>query len=120
MTKSELKTGMVVTLANGNNCMVFKDISTGHISSADVLVDVDDKATWLKLSNYNEDMTHKDICCKRYNIVEVVQIEHPYNLIKPNRAGYSNRKLLWKRPEKKKYTYAQLREILGEEFEVVG
>jgi hypothetical protein len=31
-----------------------------------------------------------------------------------------DRELLWKRNEKKKYTYAQLREILGEEFEVVG
>ena len=53
-----------------------------------------------------------------------------YNVMKIyGTAGYAhqvfsfstaNRKLLWERKEKKQYTYDQLRQILGEEFEVVG
>lgn len=116
MTKSELKTGMIVVLANGKEHMVFKDIQTSF-NNGDVTVAMDGSDCWNKLDNYNEDMTFRQRNYKDFDIVKVIQIYHPYNFI---RHEYSKDKLevLWTR--KKQYTYAQLREILGEEFEVIG
>jgi hypothetical protein len=120
MTKSELKTGMIVVLADGNKYMVFKNTQTHYAGDADIIVGIHSRNSWHQLYHYNEDMTRKNREDSNWDIIEVIQIEHPYNLVKPDRLDYPRRKTLWKRHEKKKYTYAQLREILGEEFEVVG
>lgn len=116
MTKSELKTGMIVVLANGTEYMVYKGIqvSFGNVDSA--LVATDGRDCWLDLDNYNENLTAKREY-KDLDIVKVIEVSHPYAFIRPNYDS-KRRKVLWSR--KKQYTYAQLREILGEEFEVVG
>lgn len=120
MTKSELKTGMIVILRNKKEYMVFKDVRTSYCDCDDVLVATDLSCNWHRLSNYNEDLIYSKTYTPNWDIVEVLRVYHPYNLLEPNKCGYTDRELLWKRQEKKKYTYAQLREILGEEFEVVG
>ena len=117
MTKSELKTGMIVVLADGKEYMVFKDVSHSGDTATDVLVAINGSSNWTNLDNYNEDMTTKKEAYKDLNINKVIQTPHPYALITPYYRKELN-KVLWTR--KKQYTYAQLREILGEEFEVVG
>lgn len=118
MTKSELKTGMIVVLANGKEYMVYKDIGTNYFSDyKDVVVAMDGSNSWNRLERYNEDMT---FCNRNYHdldIVKVIKVDHPYAFI---RLEYEKdkRKVIW--TKKKQYTYAQLREILGEEFEVIG
>ena len=112
MTIKELKPGYLVQLKNGDismvvmtvNGLVLADEPQGSLNS------------YMTLDNYKPDMTHEQ---DKLTIVKVY--------------GYSKfacrsfvfdfmyRDLLWERkPEKKQYTYAQLREILGEEFEVIG
>ena len=118
MTKSELKTGMIVNLRNGDECMVFLHSTSQTIGERDVLVGINRDFTWYKLEYFKEDLTHMDD--KKYDIMKVFLAEHPYCFCEPNKPNYTTRKLVWERKEKKKYTYAQLREILGEEFEVVG
>ena len=111
MTKSELKTGMIVTLANGSKCMVFRDAAHNFGGATDVIVKIDGSRTWMDLYNYNEDMTidkYTDL-----NIVKVEKVCHPYAFITPSYEEHK-REILWTR--KKQYTYAQLREILGEEL----
>lgn len=120
MKKSELKTGMIVILANGSKHMVFRNASTSYDDCADFLVNLDKTCSWHRLSNYTENMEHVGYNNECLNVVEVIQVQHPYNLIEPYKTGYNKTKTLWKRKEKKQYTYAQLKEILGEEFEVVG
>ena len=123
MTKSELKTGMIVVLANGKEYMVFKNAHMSVRATKDCLVATDRTASWFTLNSYNEDLTFKceyrDHDGEKYNIVEVVEVFHPYSFIDPNMYK-DKRTTIWRRKEKKKYTYAQLREILGEEFEVIG
>ncbi len=119
MTKSELKTGMIVVLANGKEYMVYKDIKTSYAKSGDVIVAMDGSANWSNLENYNENMEMENRSMKQFDIVKVIQAYHPYNFIRHEYEKCS-RQVLWERKEKKKYTYAQLMEILGEEFEVVG
>lgn len=120
MTKSELKTGMIVVLANGKEYMVYKDVNTSYTVNEDIIVAMDGSSDWEFLSSYNEHMERNNRHKKDFDIVKVIRVSHPYAFI---RLDYEKekRKILWQRkPKKKQYTYAQLREILGEEFEVVG
>ena len=111
MTKSELKPGYVVRYRDGNLRMVMP------LSGGDAIIGIESSPGWGYLENWNQDLTNKQ-GHKNLDIVEV------YGYSKSSSLAFifreADRKLLWKRPEKKKYTYAQLREILGEEFEVVG
>ena len=117
MTLSELKTGMIVVLADGRECMAYKGFHTsfGNVDAA--LVATDGSNCWFDLSNYNEDLTARKREYKDLDIVKVIEVPHPYAFIRMD-YDTKRRKVLWSR--KKQYTYAQLREILGEEFEVVG
>ena len=116
MTINDLKTGMIVILANGKEYMIYKGAKTTYYNG-DVLVATDGSASWDELWSYNTDLTKINRVDKDLDIVKVIEVPHPYAFIKP---GYDSqrRKVLWSK--KKTYTYAQLREILGEEFEVVG
>lgn len=110
MTKSELRHGYVVRYRSGEYRMVMP------LSDGDVVVGMECSLGWDYLKKWNQDLTnkhHKDL-----DIVEVYgysKYQHSTLMFKKE-----DRELLWKRPEKKQYTYAQLKEILGEEFEVVG
>jgi hypothetical protein len=110
MTKSKLKTGYVVKYRDGTYRMVMK------LTGGDAVVGMEGSLGWNYLESWNQDLTHQTI--KSLDIVEVYgyssSAASAFRFIK------KERKLLWKRPEKKQYTYAQLREILGEEFEVIG
>ena len=112
MTKSELKTGYIVRYRNGSLRMVM------DLHNERVLVEMNRECPfWHGLDNYTENlesMSYDDL-----TIVEVYGHSNYASSIWT--LDKKHRKLLWKREkEKKKYTYAQLREILGEEFEVVG
>ena len=106
----ELKPGYLVQLRNKEFYMVMPE--KDHLVLAkcprcenNTLVN-----TWLSISSC-DDITD-------YNVMKIYgtasYAHQVFNF------STTNRKLLWERKEKKKYTYAQLREILGEEFEVVG
>ena len=123
MTKSELKTGMLVELRNGELCMVFVNSTSIYTektySATDVMVAINRKYEWHKMESFNEDLTHCDPYYKN-DIVKVMRVQHPYCFPNPKMEGYDKTEIIWERKEKKRYTYAELREILGEEFEVVG
>ena len=81
MTKSELKTGMVVTLANGEELYVFKDYFANN-KTQDVIVEVNGNDCWHILNSYNENLTNKSY--PEYNIVKVELVSHPYAMIRPD------------------------------------
>lgn len=119
MTKSELKTGHIVTFRNGERYMVFRNCAPED----DTIVEINGKLSWFPLKKYNEDLTFNryisacdEKTIKEWDIVKVEQCSHPYAFISKN---YGTKKTIWQLKEKKKYTYAQLKEILGEEFEIV-
>lgn len=111
MTINELKPGYVVRYRNGKTRMVMPT------DNRYILVEMESKdPLWTPLSCYHENLTCSN--APEYDIMEVYGCSISRKSIWVfNR---NDRKLLWVRKEKKKYTYAQLREILGEEFEVVG
>lgn len=113
MTKSELKPGYVVKYRDGSLRMVMP------LNNETILVQMEnDNPCFSSLKSFNEDLTCKTTLMENLDIMEVYGHSNYKNSIWKFDA--QDRELLWKRQEKKKYTYAQLREILGEEFEVVG
>ena len=115
MTKSELKTGMIVTQRNGYKFMVFENASIfGTTDDNKIIVEINGNV-WSNLrDSYHEDMTSN--YDSKFDIMKVEKCECITDLLNPKRKTV----LLWQRSEKKRYTYAQLKEILGEEFEVIG
>jgi len=95
MEKSELKSGMLVVLANGNRAIVMKDTPNGDVLTSGVLPNNEEiTATWCPLNKFNDDLTciNDDEC----DIVEV------YGYSSNMRAAYlskNDRTLLYKRDE---------------------
>jgi len=110
MTKSELKTGMIVTKRNGKKMYVYRNACTSLHSSCDILTDGN---TWNDLSYYNEDLTYKNGADQ--DIVKVECVSTMVDLCSHNRA-----ETLWEREEAKKMTVAEVEAILGYKVEIVS
>ena len=122
MTKADLKTGMIVTCRNGYKYLLmfgtdnhYKDIGIGHDTLSD----------WIEICDYTDDLIYNGgyfaINDGRWDIVKVEKTHTITDIrkwiINPDSVSL---RVIWERPEeKKKYTYEQIKEILGEEFEIV-
>ena len=118
MTKSELKTGMVVTTKEGHKYRVYRNIATDYTNLSDKNNDVlvSSLADWLRLENYNDNLTHK--LYKEYDIMKVELVNHPYDFIK-DLDNVKITKTLWERQEVKELTVAEISKLLGYEVKIV-
>lgn len=121
MKKSELRTGMIVTLRSGNEYVFFKDFAVDD----DYCMKNDNEGiivngqlpSWARIKNYSNDLKHNT-----YQDLDIVKVEipsHPYaftNIPYDKR----DRKLMWERKEPKKMTVAEIEAILGYKIEVVS
>ena len=119
MTKSELKTGMVVTLRNGEMFTVYRNIacSSKNVEPPEgVIVNEKDYYT---LDNFNDDLTYY-FDAEEYDIVQVSLVYTPYDFSKYTKDAHVP-KVIWKRPQvKKKLTIAEIESILGYKVEIVS
>lgn len=119
MTKSELKTGMIVTQRGGKKLTVYRNCVCSFSGSIhyDVLVDASVKC-WHSLEHYTEDLKNSS-GYSEFDIVKVELAYHPYDYNKyPHEAKTS--KILWERSEIKKMTVAEIEKILGYKVEIVS
>lgn len=119
MTKSELKTGMIVTRRDGKKMTVYRNCAcsfAGEIHN-DVLVDASDK-TWHTLDYYTEDLIN-DKGYHEFDIVKVELVNHPYDFNKYPFDAKIN-KTLWERSDAQKLTVADIEKILGYKVEIVA
>lgn len=119
MTKSELKTGMIVTRRDGKKMTVYRNCACSFTrpSHSDVFVDAS-ISCWSPFEHYTEDLkaTHE---YKEFDIVKVELARHPYDFNEyPDSAKID--KVLWIRDEKKKMTVAEIENILGYKVEIVS
>jgi hypothetical protein len=110
MTKSELKTGYIVTYRNGEKRTVF--LNTNR-SSADFLTD---GSTYNSLAAYNEDLT-----CTFDSNRDIVKVEHTNNpvTISMHPGALAHLKTIWERPIPKKMTVSEIESILGYKIEII-
>ena len=87
MKLSDLKTGMIVTLRNGNEYVVLKDYCVSDetaIFDKGIICNVE-SSSWTRLSNFNEKMECTNtIFGKEYDIVRVEVPAHPFSIQKPS------------------------------------
>lgn len=115
MTKSELRTGMIVTLRNGDRCMIFRGIQTNY-TNEDVLVHPDENG-WMRLGSYNEDMTQKENQNDSFDIMEVWEADYPLHFTSSNKEDHYF--LIWEREETKEMTMAEIEAALGYKIKIV-
>lgn len=82
MTKTELKTGMIVMIRNGNQYLVLKDtdMKSSDFGSPNILVGINNKGSihkigWLSLDAYEEDLTRKESLTNEWDIMEVLRTD---------------------------------------------
>lgn len=77
MKKSDLRTGMKVTLRNGDNYIVLLNAKHKYSDNKNILVGCHnyDSCDWVILDNYNEDLTNNKEN-KSFDIVKVEECEH--------------------------------------------
>lgn len=113
MTKSELKPGYLVEFNDGNLYMVMNVGANNEIILASIPEWTFNK--WFSLSVYTKNLVNK------FNDELTIVKVYSHNKFANKVFDFStkDRKLLWTRPQRKKYTYEQLSEIIGMDFEIV-
>ena len=116
MKKSNLRTGHVVTLRNGDSYMVFRNCM--YHNAKDIIVNKNN--SWFYLNDFNEDLTFNDeeAWCIKPHIWDIVKVEttsHPYALVKE----FGTNKTVWKE-ERKKMTVSEIEKILGYKVEIIA
>jgi len=124
MKKSDLKTGMIVTIRDGSEYVVLLDAVSDYTKGAcDVMLNSDEHR-WNRLENYEEDLTYKNglMDCNDGDDFDIIKVElspHPYTFADLNYER-SERKLLWKREKPvKEMTMAELEAHFGCKVKIV-
>jgi len=94
-TKGDLKTGHLVVLRDGRECVVFKDIASVH-SYDDAIVNLNNNS-WDALKEYTDNLLSIDNFSE-LDIMEVYLQSHPFSFVREYEKD--KRQLLWKREEK--------------------
>ena len=85
MKKSDLKTGMKVTLRNGYECIVLRNFAYEFPSDIDVLISINTNHYWFSFDSYNDDLSYdgynddlsqQDPQGNEYDIVKVESPDH--------------------------------------------
>jgi hypothetical protein len=123
MKKSDLRTGMIVTLRNGKEYVFFRNfVTTTEYSmntSADGVFVYGQKRMWMLGCDYNNNLLMKEREHSQFDVMKVEMCNHPYCFMDPE-YGKDNRKLIWERQEAKKMTVSEIEAILGYKIEVVS
>lgn len=105
MTKSELKSGMVVKTRDGNILLVVE------IKGSLTLVA---RNEWNQTTNYCDDLKHE-----YYNVLDIMEVYDTKPRSFDSMTNLSDKKPIWVRKPKKKMTVSQIEKELGYEIEIV-
>ena len=112
MTKQDLKSGMIVELRNGNNCLILENNCSSEGKSV--------FKKWscvCHLERYNDDLTHEKN--KDYDIVKVSTF---YNSAIANLEAFAcgyKPTWQWERKEPKELTVSEIEKLLGYPVKIV-
>lgn len=116
MTKSNLRTGMIVTHRNGDRRIVYNNICVQSVYDGESIL-MNSTGVWCNLSNYHKDLTHKDF--SELDIVKVAVIPRVVDMHNPFDVTYTQ--TIWERPEPtKKITISEIEKILGYKVEIIN
>ena len=118
MRKSDLKTGMKVTLRNDSELIVLLGFeSESEYCKGNVLVGFKE-GTWSKVDCYNNNLTSSSY--KEYDIMKIEIPSHAFDLFINSDGKNSKFTLLWKRETIQEMTLAEIATALGHPFKIIG
>lgn len=118
MCKNDLRSGMIVTCRNRNQYLVLVEACESVLSYTTIGIN----RTGSGYINFDASSFSKDLTDKinsDWDVMSVDRFSHYSAIADWFKFETEPTINLWKRQEKKKYTYDQLKELLGEEFEIV-
>jgi hypothetical protein len=118
--KRRLKTGMVVTLQNGQECTVFKEIDSIYTntepgSNEGIILNASDNY-WFKLSRYDNELRYSGK--PSWDIVKVERVSHPFAFVDLDHSR-GIRELIWERTPAIDLTLKQIEDLLGYPIRIV-
>ena len=124
MKKSELKTGMIVTIRDGIEYVVFKDFDYEKLNVLtperyeEGCICNEKRNLWTGLCYYAEDLTYcGSISGNGCDIMKVEMPNHPFGFMNLDR---EERRLLWKREEIKEVTMAEVEAMFGCKVKIIN
>lgn len=116
MTKSKLRTGMIVTLRNGDRRIFYDNICVRSQHDGDSIL-MDNLGGWNNLNNFHEDLTHmyySDLDIIKIEVLPAVASMHgPFKV--------TDTQIIWERPEpRKKITISEIEKLLGYKVEIIN
>lgn len=128
MTLDDLKTGMIVTMRNGTQYTVIRNMATPYQNADEIFVYTnfnqserltfnDDGRGWMPFDDYHNNFTHKRN--KRYDIVRVEIANNPFGFM-DLKYNVHFRTVIWKEPLAVKLTLAEIEARLGYKIEIVS
>ena len=120
MKKSDLKTGMIVTLRSGCEYMVFLDVDHNYDHTKNFLVNGNNHS-WISFQYITEELFGLDydgLRHKGYDIMKIESLPHPFALQEID-FNKSQRRTLWERVEIKEMTVAEIEKALGYKIKIV-
>lgn len=116
MTLSDLKTGMIITLRNGVEYIVFSDTVDTSVSCDSEMIFTNGDV-WCSANKYSENMKNK--YSKNLDIIKVESPEFTLGFINLNHFR-ETRKTLWERQEIKEMTVTDVEKLVGCRVKIVG
>lgn len=123
MTKSDLKTGMIVTLRDGEEYVFIKDFVVGNnycigFSKDGAFINTQ-KKSWVSLDAYKDNLITNEIYNKHFDIMKIEMANHVYSIVDTS-YDKDSRRLIYEREEPKQMTVAEIEAILGYKVEIVS
>lgn len=128
MKKSDLKTGMIVTIRDGCEYVVFLNSVSVYTTQkpCDILLSPNGEISrWNRLDYYNEDLTYDrenmdfEDEAAEFDIMKIELAPHPYAFVSGNHKK-DERKLLWEREKPvKEVTMAELEAHFGCKVKII-
>lgn len=114
MTQGMLKSGMILERRDGKRFLLFKDIFPDR-NNVNRAICMDNSKTFIRMVDYSDNLCF--LSKKReYDIVKVMIPTYLEQLFADSPTLVD---VVWERPQEK-YTYEQLKAIVGHDFDFVG
>lgn len=116
MTKSELKTGMILTTRNGEDFVLLHNFYC--IAQNPINCLVSQYGQWMNLNEYDDDLIHTSMI-EELDIMSVKIIYHPHKLFRDKWEDIKT-ETIWERNPPKKMTVSEIESILGYKIEIIA
>ena len=114
MTQGQLKSGMILERRDGKRFLLLKDIFPDQ-NNVNRAICMDNSRTFIRMVDYSDNLCF----LSKKREYDIVKVWLPTYLERIFEDSPITAEVIWERP-KEKYTYEQLKAIIGHDFDFIG